>query len=64
MSHLQNNEVIKEGCMIKRSQNKKPYTRVNYKNRLFVLTDQFLIYYDVIGNVSIYLIILFYYHFS
>lgn len=54
MSNLQNNGNIKEGYMIKRSQNKKPYTRVNYKNRLFVLTDQFLIYYDVIGtNVSI-----------
>lgn len=55
MSQLQINRSVKEGYMIKRSQNKKPYTRVNYKNRLFVLTDQFLIYYDVIGNnVSIY----------
>lgn len=40
--------------MIKRSQNKRLYTRVNYKNRLFVLSGQYLIYYDVIGsNVSI-----------
>lgn len=40
--------------MIKRSQNKKPYTRVNYKDRLFVLTDQYLIYYEVITtNVSV-----------
>lgn len=54
MSYLQNNDIIKDGYMIKRSQNKKPYTRVNYKNRLFVLTDQYLIYYDVIGNVSVY----------
>lgn len=32
--------------MKKRSQNKKAYTRVNYKKRWFVLTKKFLIYYD------------------
>lgn len=40
-------EVIKEGFMIKRSQNKKVYTLVNYKRRWFVLTRRQLIYYDV-----------------
>lgn len=48
MSNVQVNQIIKEGLMIKRSQNKKAYTRVNYKKRFFVLTKQYLIYYDVI----------------
>ncbi|KAK4886423.1 hypothetical protein RN001_002694 [Aquatica leii] len=39
-------EVIKEGFMIKRSQNKKIYTPINYKQRWFVLNPKFLIYYD------------------
>ncbi|XP_063227607.1 tyrosine-protein kinase Btk [Bacillus rossius redtenbacheri] len=39
-------KVIKEGYMVKRSQNKKRFTPVNYKQRWFVLTRQFLIYYD------------------
>lgn len=56
MSQLQNSGILKEGYMIKRSQNKKPYTRVNYKKRLFVLTEQLLIYYD--GSiVSIHLLL-------
>lgn len=39
--------VIKEGPMVKRSQNKKIYTLVNnYKERWFVLNREFLIYYD------------------
>lgn len=41
-----NDEVLKQGLMIKRSQNKKRFTTVNYKQRWFVLTRQFLIYYD------------------
>lgn len=48
MSNVQINTIIKEGHMVKRSQNKKAYTRVNYKKRFFVLTKQYLIYYDVI----------------
>ncbi|KAF2880984.1 hypothetical protein ILUMI_25200 [Ignelater luminosus] len=39
-------EVIKQGYMVKRSQNKKIYTPVNYKQRWFVLNRKFLIYYD------------------
>lgn len=38
--------VVKEGCMVKRSQNKKPYTKVNFKQRWFVLSNTSLIYYD------------------
>ena len=45
-------EVIKEGFMIKRSQNKKRFTPVNYKQRWFVLTKSYLIYYDGDGDVS------------
>lgn len=41
------NEILKEGYMIKRSQNKKVYTLVNYKKRWFVLTKRELIYYDI-----------------
>lgn len=32
--------------MVKRSQNKKLYTLVNYKKRWFVLTRKYLIYYE------------------
>ncbi|KAJ3630866.1 hypothetical protein MTP99_012035 [Tenebrio molitor] len=39
-------KTLKEGYMVKRSQNKKVYTMVNYKRRWFVLTRRFLIYYD------------------
>lgn len=39
-------KIIKEGYMIKRSQNKNFYTLVNYKKRWFVLTKTYLIYYD------------------
>ncbi|XP_066999606.1 tyrosine-protein kinase Btk isoform X2 [Anabrus simplex] len=43
-------EVVKQGLMVKRSQNKKRFTPVNYKNRWFVLTRHFLIYYDSEGE--------------
>lgn len=39
-------KIIKEGYMVKRSQNKNFYTLVNYKKRWFVLTKSHLIYYD------------------
>ncbi|KAI4463657.1 tyrosine-protein kinase [Holotrichia oblita] len=39
-------EVLKQGFMTKRSQNKKIYTPVNRKQRWFVLTNRHLIYYD------------------
>lgn len=40
-------EILKEGYMVKRSQNKKAYTLVNYKKRWFVLSRRHLIYYDI-----------------
>lgn len=43
-------EIVKQGLMIKRSQNKKRFTPVNYKQRWFVLTKQFLLYYDSDGE--------------
>ncbi|RZF38658.1 hypothetical protein LSTR_LSTR003464 [Laodelphax striatellus] len=39
-------EVVKQGFMVKRSQNKKRFTPINYKQRYFVLTRKHLIYYD------------------
>lgn len=39
-------EILKQGLMTKRSQNKKRFTSVNYKQRWFVLTSNFLTYYD------------------
>lgn len=45
-------EVVKEGFMVKRSQNKKRFTPVNYKQRWFVLTKNYLIYYDGDSDVS------------
>lgn len=38
--------VIEPGFMIKRSQNKKRWSMVNYKNRWFELSRSFLIYFD------------------
>lgn len=45
-------DVVRQGFMIKRSQNKKRFTPVNYKQRWFVLTKHYLIYYDGDGEVS------------
>jgi len=39
-------EVIKQGNLVKRSQNKKRFSLVNYKSRWFVLTTNFLAYYE------------------
>lgn len=39
-------EVIKSGSMIKRSQNKKRFTPVNYKKRWFELTNNSFYYFD------------------
>ncbi|XP_008203443.1 tyrosine-protein kinase Btk29A isoform X1 [Nasonia vitripennis] len=44
----QENDIVRQGFMVKRSQNKKRFTPVNYKQRWFVLTRQHLVYYD--GN--------------
>ncbi|XP_018316880.1 tyrosine-protein kinase Btk29A isoform X1 [Mycetomoellerius zeteki] len=43
-------DVIRQGFMIKRSQNKKRFTPVNYKQRWFILTKHYLIYYDGDGE--------------
>lgn len=43
-------EIIKQGFMIKRSQNKKRFSPINYKQRWFVLTCRHLIYYDSEGE--------------
>ncbi|CAG9091318.1 unnamed protein product [Plutella xylostella] len=45
-------EVICQAFMVKRSQNKKRFTPVNYKERWFILTKKFLIYYDTDGESS------------
>lgn len=47
-------EIIKQGFMVKRSQNKKRFSPINYKQRWFVLTRRHLIYYDSEGEVSLY----------
>ncbi|XP_034825105.1 tyrosine-protein kinase Btk isoform X1 [Maniola hyperantus] len=50
MACTDEDEVIREGFMIKRSQNKKIFTPVNYKGRWFVLTRRALTYYDTEGQ--------------
>lgn len=45
-------EVICQTYMVKRSQNKKRFTPINYKERWFVLTKNALVYYDTDGEVS------------
>lgn len=57
MPKLSNNnkklyDVIKSGSMTKRSQNKKRFTPVNYKNRWFELTNNLLSYFDI-ENVEV-----------
>nr|XP_023017662.1 tyrosine-protein kinase Btk29A-like [Leptinotarsa decemlineata] len=44
---MQENKILKEGFLVKRSINKNIFTCVNFKKRLFRLTSKFLIYYDV-----------------
>lgn len=52
-------EIVKQGFMVKRSQNKKRFTPVNYKQRWFVLTRFYLLYYDTDSEVRIQPIYLF-----
>ncbi|XP_034472313.1 tyrosine-protein kinase Btk29A isoform X3 [Drosophila innubila] len=40
-------DIVKSGSMVKRAQNKKRFTPVNYKHRWFELTKRTLCYYDV-----------------
>lgn len=42
--------IIKVGSMIKRSQNKKRWSIVNYKTRYFELSHTHLIYFDNEGG--------------
>ncbi|XP_076643407.1 uncharacterized protein LOC143353744 isoform X3 [Halictus rubicundus] len=43
-------DVVRQGFMVKRSQNKKRFTPVNYKQRWFILTRRYLVYYDSDGE--------------
>lgn len=52
MAGKDEDEVILHTFMIKRSQNKKLFTPVNYKERYVVLTRRALIYYDSDGEVG------------
>ncbi|KAK7604467.1 hypothetical protein V9T40_005653 [Parthenolecanium corni] len=45
-------DIVKQGLMVKRSQNKKRFTPVNYRQRWFVLTSQSLIYYEPNSDCS------------
>lgn len=45
-------DLIMSGSMVKRAQNKKRFTPVNYKHRWFELTKRTLCYYDV-ENVEV-----------
>ncbi|KAK1129086.1 hypothetical protein K0M31_020216 [Melipona bicolor] len=45
-------DVVRQGFMVKRSQNKKRFTPVNYKQRWFVLTRRYLVYYDGDGETN------------
>lgn len=44
---MMDNNVIKSGYMVKRSQNRRLYTIPNYKKRWFILTKTHLVYYDL-----------------
>ncbi|XP_072941985.1 tyrosine-protein kinase Btk isoform X1 [Epargyreus clarus] len=50
MASTEKEDVIREAFMVKRSQNKKIFTPVNYKERFFVLTKKALVYYDSDGQ--------------
>lgn len=45
-------DIIKQGLMVKRSQNKKRFIPINYKQRWFVLTTKNFIYYESESEVS------------
>lgn len=45
-------DVVKSGSMVKRAQNKKRFTPVNYKHRWFELTKRTFSYFDV-ENVEV-----------
>lgn len=45
-------DIIKQGLMVKRSQNKKRFMPINYKQRWFVLTTKNFIYYESESEVS------------
>ncbi|EAT45654.1 AAEL003080-PA [Aedes aegypti] len=52
MNERRSDSVLKAGYMVKRSQNKKRFTPVNYKTRWFELTRLYLSYYDI-GNLEL-----------
>lgn len=45
--------IVKQGSLQKRSQNKGRFTAENYKRRYFVLTKDHLKYYDGNSDVSL-----------
>lgn len=51
-------DIIKQGLMVKRSQNKKRFMPINYKQRWFVLSTKNFIYYESESEVSLLLIII------
>lgn len=53
MAGKDDDEIILETFMIKRSQNKKLFSPVNFKERWLVLTRRALVYYDTNGEVRI-----------
>lgn len=52
MAGKDEDDVILQTFMVKRSQNKKLFTPVNFKGRWVVLNRRSLIYYDHDGEVS------------
>lgn len=46
-------DIIKQGLMVKRSQNKKRFMPINYKQRWFVLSTKNFIYYESESEVSL-----------
>lgn len=64
ISRMDDTAIVKAGSMIKRSQNKKRWSMVNYKTRWFELTRTCLMYFDNCdGGKEVRLIIYFLYCF-
>lgn len=52
MAGKDDDDILLQTFMVKRSQNKKLFTPVNFKERWLVLTRRFLVYYELDGEVS------------
>lgn len=53
MAQMTEGRVLKEGILLKMSQQKKKISPRNYKERLFVLTKQALFYYELEKGVGL-----------